>query len=894
LAAGQVADAEATLQLLQKPSPLAAALREMVAAVKHEPWKRTKPPKTATGWLAESYYLQSRFQLGPALSAARAAATASPGFGFAWTRIAELEFSFGRAAAARSALAKGLARSPRNAQAVTLEGFALSAQNRIGQAYDRFDQAIRIDSALGNAWLGRGLCRIHRGQTKAGLRDLETAAALEPNRALLRSYLGKAFDQANDLRRAAHELDRARELDPNDPTAWLYLALLDQQENRINDAVRALEKSKALNDNRRLFRSRLLLDQDRAVRGVNLADMYQDAGMDDLSVREASRAVDDDYANYSAHLFLANSYEALLDPKEINLRYETPYFSEFLMANLLAPAGAGSLSQSVSRQEYSKLFAHDGLRLSSQTEYFGNGAWHQTAGQSGTFGDSSYALDLDFRADPGFRPNNDFRDSILYARFKQQVSPQDTVFVESIYRDFTSGDLLQHYNQADADTTVRIRETQEPILFAGYHRQWAPGSHTLLLAGRLNDELTINDPAARILFLDRNAAGDVTKVSSPAYSLNYQRRIDAYSTELQQIIQVQSHTAVVGARYQFGNADTASQTQRGAATWTEGFSPELDRASLYAYDHWQILQSLQLIGGVSYDRLHYPEDVDTAPITDQAATRARVSPKAGFILTPWRNGHLRGAYTRSLGGVFFDNSVRLEPVQLAGFTQAFRSLAPESVVGLVPGTRFETWDLGFDQSFKTATYFGISGELLNSDADRLVGAFNGPTTLFGPTTATTESQTLGYREKSLLVTVNQLLGREWSCGARYRLTDADLAVRFPAIPATTPGVSAIDQDTAATLQQVNLFLGYTHPCGLFTQLESVWSAQSNRHYSPDIPGDNFWQFNLFVGYRFPRRQAEVRVGILNLADRDYQLNPLTLYQELPRKRMLTASLKLNF
>src|SRR6184192_1097871 len=98
-----------------------------------------------------------------------------------------------------------------------------------------------------------------------------------------------------------------------------------------------------------VFRSKLLLDQDRAVRGANLAAIYRDAGMTEVSVREATRAVNSDYANYSAHLFLANSYDALRDPKQINLRYETPWLSELLMANLLSPVGGGSLSQYVSQ-----------------------------------------------------------------------------------------------------------------------------------------------------------------------------------------------------------------------------------------------------------------------------------------------------------------------------------------------------------------------------------------------------------------------------------------------------------------------------------------------------------------------------------------------------------------
>src|SRR5262249_49137013 len=147
-----------------------------------------------------------------------------------------------------------------------------------------------------------------------------------------------------------------------------------------------LEQSKELNDNRRLFRSTLLLDQDRAVRNANLAVVYREAGMTDWSVREASRAVNSDYANYSAHLFLAGSYDALRDPRQINLRYETPWLSEYLLASLLAPVGAGALSQTISQQEYNQFFDQDALRLYSQTEYFSRGDWVQSGSVYGNTG----------------------------------------------------------------------------------------------------------------------------------------------------------------------------------------------------------------------------------------------------------------------------------------------------------------------------------------------------------------------------------------------------------------------------------------------------------------------------------------------------------------------------
>src|SRR6185436_1497726 len=88
----------------------------------------------------------------------------------------------------------------------------------------------------------------------------------------------------------------AKELDPGDPTAWLYSALLQWPLNRPNVAVRELEHSAELNGNEQLFRSRLLLDRDRAVRSANLSAIYRDAGLPEAGLHSAARAVNEDYA----------------------------------------------------------------------------------------------------------------------------------------------------------------------------------------------------------------------------------------------------------------------------------------------------------------------------------------------------------------------------------------------------------------------------------------------------------------------------------------------------------------------------------------------------------------------------------------------------------------------
>ncbi len=119
---------------------------------------------------------------------------------------------------------------------------------------------------------------------------------------------------------------------------------------------------------------------------------------------------------------------------------------------------------------------------------------------------------------------------------------------------------------------------------------------------------------------------------------------------------------------------------------------------------------------------------------------------------------------------------------------------------------------------------------------------------------------------------------------------------FPEVSATASTFPPFErrQDLKAVLHQLDLSLNYNHPSGLFARLQALWYLQSNRGDQQDLPGDEFWHLNAFAGYRFPRRKAELAIGILNLTDRDYRLNPLTLYDDLPRERTFMARLQFNF
>lgn len=316
---------------------------------------------------------------------------------------------------------------------------------------------------------------------------------------------------------------------------------------------------------------------------------------------------------------------------------------------------------------------------------------------------------------------------------------------------------------------------------------------------------------------------------------------------------------------------------------------DLERFSVYGYHLWEVVEAVQLTAGASYDYVRYPVNTDLSPLSGDEKSAERVSPKLGLIWRPFRDTTIRAAHTRSIGGLFYDGSVRLEPTQVAGFTQVFRSMIPESVGGVIAGAEFTTYGLGFDQRLGSNTYFVLEAELLESEAERTVGVFD--FTSPPPATPSGTPERLDFQEQSLTVALTQLLGENWATGGRYRTSRAELDRRFPENP---PEFGGWGSELESILHEGELFLLWQDGSGFFARGEALWRQQSNRGYEPDRPGDDFWHYNAYAGYRFPRRHAEVRIGVLNIADRDYRLNPLNLYSDLPRDRTLSVSLRTSF
>ena len=101
-----------------------------------------------------------------------------------------------------------------------------------------------------------------------------------------------------------------------DPTPWFYDAIAKQTTNRPVEALHDLQQAIELNDNRAVYRSRLLLDADLAARSASLGRIYSDLGFQQLALVEGWKSVNTDPTNFSAHRFLADSYCDFAPPRD--------------------------------------------------------------------------------------------------------------------------------------------------------------------------------------------------------------------------------------------------------------------------------------------------------------------------------------------------------------------------------------------------------------------------------------------------------------------------------------------------------------------------------------------------------------------------------------------------
>ena len=291
-------------------------------------------------------------------------------------------------------------------------GFVHLAQIDTRQARADFEAAIERDSFNPLARLGLGLAMIRDGELVEGREQLEIAVALDPTNSLLRSYVGKAYYEEKRDELAASELEVARALDPFDPTPWFYDAIRKQTINRPVEALRDVQQSIILNDNRAVYRSRLLLDEDLAARSASLARVYRDLGFEELALVEGWKSIAADSGDYSGHRLLADAYSTLP-------RHQIARVNELFQSQILQPINITPIQPQLSEgnifvlenagpnalafNEFNPLFNRNRLAFQGSGIVGGNDTVGDSAVVSGVHNRLSFSLGQFHYETDGFR-----------------------------------------------------------------------------------------------------------------------------------------------------------------------------------------------------------------------------------------------------------------------------------------------------------------------------------------------------------------------------------------------------------------------------------------------------------------------------------------------------------
>jgi tetratricopeptide (TPR) repeat protein len=782
-------------------------------------------PDSGAAAVALSYALQANFRLEEAREALRAGAERAPEDALVFARLSEIEQSLGALGAARDAAEQAVALAPDLGRTQMVLGFAALTRIDIDQAKAAFERAIALDSAEPLARLGLGLAIIRSGALERGRKEIEIAAALDPNDSLIRSYLGKAYFEERRDPLDAEQYAIAKQLDPNDPTPWFYDAIRLQTVNRPVEALRNIERSIALNDNRAVYRSRLLLDEDLAVRQVSLARIYNNLGFEQLGLNEATKSLSLDPANYSAHRFLADTYAGIP-------RYEIARASELLQSQLLQPININPVAPSLpiadlnvvtgvgpaaaAFNEFTPLFQRNQVQLTG-TGLVGN---KQTAAgeaiASGIYNRFSLSTGGFSSGTDGFRPNADV-DNTLYDLFSQfALNPKLSVQAEYRYRETEQGDLQMNFDP-DFFTTDRRRINQDSARL-GLTFTPSPGS-TLLVSGIYTDR-------KEQLFLGEPVFAEKGKIKSinDGYQLEGLYIFDTPSLNLQ----AGGGTYEVDVDINNSNLFFEVDDQR---VFFELSDRHFDRKqdNIYSYFRLNFIESVTITTGLSYDT--YDEG---------AFNRDSLNPKLGLRWNLSPNIAVRAAAFKTLKrALVVDQTV--EPTEVAGFNQFFDEFN---------GT--ETWfyGIGLDTRLTDTLYGGAQLSFRDMNVP------------LGIPVDTTEDQDETRFGLYLYWTIYD----DWAMTTGLWYDEFDRAKE-----------SIDDRPTRIRTLSVPVALSYFNPLGLFATIGTTYVHQNADRF-PGPPAcdeacsdgtDDFFLLDASVGYRFPGRHGIFSLEGTNLLDEKF-------------------------
>ena len=894
LATGQVDQASPLIDEALKAQPkdaLALSLSSVVHTAADDRSEATRlaneamaaDPNSSAAALAGSFAAQASFDIERAAMLAEKAAELDPKNAIALARAAELRMAQGDIDGARKLAEQAVGQAPNEARALSVLGFVQLAEFESQKALSTFERAVSVDSGLPLAHLGLGIAKIRRKQPDAGREELQTAVTLDPNDSLLRSYLGKAYYEERREVEAGKELATAKQLDPNDPTPYLYDATLLQNDNRPLEALQAMRASIARNDNRAVYRSRLLLDQDLATRASDLARVYNDLGFEQLGLVTARRSADENQANFSSHLFLAGNYRNVP-------QYAPAFFSEVLQARIYQPANVNAarpdlVNQTVSLNEYTALFDRPRLRAYGGATYGrtdtdlgelatgtcfvppgvsvacedaltldDSGLWEGDV--TGALNGDKYAGALSYQKshDDGFRANNETQIVNYRGFFEYSPDYKDSYQVNVQLGSKDSGDLP--LPDLPASPQFITLDSEFTNIGFGYHRILSPSAHLAVSA-------IYNETEQETTDLFSGIKGEGT--------------LKGPQVEVQSVFRMGKKMSwIVGA----GGFDGSVELESGGTEISEDDT----FINGYAYVRFGDLGPFEVTVGGSVDHVNAPSGLLVLENSrfiqaEIAFEETKFNPKLGVsVYLPSKTVLRAAGYYHTAPSIGRIQS--LEPTQVAGFNQFFDEAG---------GTRSLSYGFGVDQEFTSHLFGGLS--VLRRDLNIPYASCSTPDPNFNCFSQTVD--VIAHQDSTddyWSAYVNAALGKFVAAGVEYTQEQFDFEVGFTTSP--TPFKDFIEREKLKP--QVRLFL----PSGFF-------AAASGTHYDEHVHQfddfassarttveSKFWIADLLVGYKFPKRYGSVILEARNLGDREFGFYDRALEETVIPAR--TIALRVNF
>ncbi len=853
LAVGRVTEAQASLNRASGLAPdngISLALSAIIAVTQGERDRALtlaeqaveNAPGSPLPQVALSYARQAVFDIEGALASAVRAAQLGTDDMLAWSRVAELRLSIGYLDKALVAAERSVALNPRLSRTQTVLGFAHLIRNEIQQARQAFEHAIRTDQADPLPRLGQGLAKIRRGELEQGRRDLEIAASLNPGDSLLRSYLGKAYFEEKRGTLAQSQFEMAKALDPKDPTPWFYDAIRKQSANRPVEALHDLQQSIELNDNRAVYRSRLLLDQDLAARSASLARIYNDLNFSLLALTEGWKSVNTDPDSFSAHRFLADSYAALP-------RHEIARVSELLQSQLLQPLNTNPIQSTLAESrlgildasgpaalsfnEFNPLFTRDRLALQAS----GIAGNKDTLGNELTFsglqGRYSFSLGQLYYQTDGFHDNDDLNQELYTAFGQVALSEKTSAQIEFRYSDRAGGERQMRLDPNDPFNEKR-ESIRSDTARLGLRHAFSP--HTQVIGS--------------LIYRSRNESAHENR---GYYTLDSKTEDEGYLGEVQARHRAGRWNFIGGAGMFRDDRDSEDRFDfspqpclLGKPSCTNSGSEDIEQANAYLYTNLKYRPGLNFDLGLSVNS-----------VKNEFGSNTQVNPKFGATWDISASTTLRAAAFQTLKrNLVADQTI--EPTQIAGFNQFYDDF-----------NSTDAWRYGIalDHGFSRNLFGGLEASRRDLKVPYLNVGGNGD----GAATADWgETQARAYLYWT---------PADWaSLGAAYHFERFEETEEF--------SLGTLDLKTHWIPISIDLF----SPSGFSAGLTGTYVDQRGDFIDTvsdpatiSRGSDRFWVFDASVNYRLSKGYGKLTLQVRNLFDEKFR------YQETDPKNPRLAA-----